>query len=74
LAILLANLMNRADVGMVQRRGGARFALKSFQRMPVFSYFFREKLKRNETAQGRVFGLVNHTHPSATQLLQDPVM
>ncbi len=69
LAILLANLMNRADVGMVQRRGGPGFPLESFQRLPVFSQFFGEKLERNEAAQSGVFGLVDHTHPAATQLL-----
>lgn len=30
LALPLVNLMNRADVGVVQTRGGAGFALKAF--------------------------------------------
>ena len=31
LVLPLVNLMNRADVGVVQTRGGAGFALKTFQ-------------------------------------------
>src|SRR5437667_3309504 len=59
LAILLANLMNCADVGMVQRRRGPRLTLESFQCLPVFSQFFGEKLERDEAAQSGVFGLVD---------------
>jgi hypothetical protein len=40
LPILLTDLMNRADVGMVQCRGSPRLALESFQRLAVFSQFF----------------------------------
>ena len=31
LALMLAEFVNRADVGMIQRRGSARFALKPLQ-------------------------------------------
>ena len=50
LAMLLTNLMNRADVGMIQRRGSTGFTLESFQGLPVFRQFFGEKLERDEAA------------------------
>src|SRR5271157_574602 len=35
--VLLVNVVDGADVGMVQRRGGARFAAEALQRLPVGS-------------------------------------
>jgi hypothetical protein len=44
LALVLANLVNRADVGMVQGRRSTRFALESLQRLAVFGQFLGEEL------------------------------
>ena len=35
---------------------------------------FQNAQQRHMTAEGRVFGLVNDTHPSAAELCRDPVM
>src|SRR5271157_2587588 len=35
--VLLVNVVDSADVGMVQRRGGASFAAEALQRQPVVS-------------------------------------
>jgi hypothetical protein len=51
---------------MIQRRGGARFALESFERLPVFNQLFGKKFEREESPQGGVFGLVHHTHAPTT--------
>jgi hypothetical protein len=73
-AAVLADLVNRADVGMVQRRGGARLAAKAFQRVLVFLQVFGQELEGNVAAEGEVLALVNHTHASAAQLAQHAVM
>ena len=47
--------------------GSAGFALQSFQRLPVFGHFFREKLERDEATESGVFGAANDTHPPALE-------
>src|SRR5438046_9405613 len=46
-AIGLANFINCADVGMVQRRGGPRFALKALQSGGIIFQFTSQKLQSN---------------------------
>jgi hypothetical protein len=73
LAVLLANLVDRADVGMIQRRGCARLSPKTFHCLWDLGQILRKKLKRDKPAKGRVFGLVDNTHPAAAQLFNDAV-
>jgi hypothetical protein len=40
----------------------------------VVGNVFRQELKRNETMQARVFGLVNDAHPATTEFLDDAVV
>src|SRR2546426_8661004 len=74
LSILLANVINRADIGVVQGGRGLGFALKTSERMRVLGNFGGQELQGNETVQPHVLGLVDHTHASATELLDDVVM
>ena len=43
LAIILIYVIDRADVGMVERRGGARLALKALNGRTVFGKLFGKK-------------------------------
>jgi hypothetical protein len=72
--IILADLVNRADVGMVQRRGGARLAAEALQCLWVASYIFGKELERDVSAQIGVFGLVDHAHAATPQLFKDAVV
>ena len=74
LAVLLANVVNGADVGMVQRRSRLRLALKAAERLGIPGHFIGQKLERDKAVQARVFGFVNHTHPAAAQLVDNAVM
>jgi len=74
LAFIFADLINGANMGMVESRGGARFTLKAFQSQAVLGKMFRQELEGDEPAELGVFGFINHTHPAATQLLEDAVM
>src|ERR1700726_2014200 len=49
--------VNRANVGMVQRRGGLCFTLESLERQLVLSQIFRKKLQRDKTPQLDVLSL-----------------
>ena len=74
LVLMLANLVDRANVGMIQGRGGAGFAAKPFQRMRIIGHIFREELERDEAPEFGVFGLVHDAHAPATEFLDHPVM
>ena len=70
----LIDLVNSANVGMVQRRGGLRFAFESLQRELVLCQIFRKEFQRHKTPQLDIFGLIDNTHPAAAQLFHDAVM
>jgi hypothetical protein len=70
---MLANLVDSADIRVIQRRGGAGFPLKAIERLLVFQRIWREKLQGDEATEGSVLGLVNDTH-AAAQFLQNAVV
>src|SRR5438876_3175277 len=47
-----ANVIDRADVRVVQRGRRSGLALKSFQRLAVLCQFVGKKFERDESAQG----------------------
>ena len=71
LPVMLINLVNRADVRMIERRSGLGFALKTAQGLRVFGYLVRQKLESHEPAEFCVLGLIDDTHAAAAQLLDD---
>src|SRR5215467_11194402 len=74
MTIVLPDLMDRADVGMVQRRGGSRLASRSFERLRVMSNSVGQEFQRNETPKLGVLGFIDDTHSTAAQLLNDAVV
>ncbi len=73
-AILVANIVDGADVGMIESGGGLRLPSKSRQRLCISGHLVRQKLECDETVQPRVFGFVNHAHAAAAQFFQNPVV
>ena len=71
---VLADLVDGADVGMIERGGRARLALKTLDCQGIAGECRRQKLERDLAAQPRVVCLVDHPHAAATQLLQHAVM
>src|SRR5271157_3495548 len=74
LPVLLANVINRADVRMVQRRRGLGFALKARQRLRIAGHFLGQELERDKAMQPRVLGLVDDAHAAASKLFDDAVV
>ena len=62
---VLANVVDRADVRMIQRRGRPGLAQKAVQRHAVLGEFFREEFEGDGAAQARVFGLEDNPHAPA---------
>src|SRR5713226_91452 len=74
LAVLLVDLVNRADVGMVESRCGLRFPLKTGQSLRVFGYFVGQKLQGHKAVELDVLSLVDHAHAAASEFLDDAVV
>ena len=74
LAVLVVDLVNGADVGMIERGGGARFTAKALQHHGIVGNFRRKKLDGDKAAELEVFRLVNHAHAANPKLFQDAVM
>ena len=73
-AFEFVDVMNGADVGMIQCAGGARLTLEAFQSLSIRGKALGQKFEGNEAAELGIFGLVNYAHPAATQLFEDTVV
>jgi len=74
LPLVLSDVVNRADVGVVEGGGGLRLSSEALYSGRVAEDPIREKLQRDGSVQPGVLGLVDHTHPPAAELLDDPVV
>ena len=72
--IFFADVVNGADVGMIERRGGTGLAAEALQRLGIASYVIGQKFEGNKPAQARVLGLVDNAHAATTELLDDAVV
>jgi hypothetical protein len=74
LAILFINLVDGADIRVVESRCRLRFTLETGQSLGVLGYLVRQELQRYKAVQLHILGLIDHTHPAAAQLLHDAVV
>ncbi len=74
LTIFLTDVVNRANILMIQSRRRLRLALEAGQCLRVSGDFFGQKLESNEAMQPRVLGFIHHTHTAAPELLDDAVV
>src|ERR1700722_2945654 len=74
LTLLLADIVDGADVGMVQRRGGLGLTLEAAESLGILGDFIGQELQRHKTAQAGVFGLINNSHAPAAQPFEDAVV
>ena len=74
LPAIFANFVDRADIGMVQRRRSTRLTPESLERLRIRRQIIRKEFQRHMPAKVRILSLVHHTHPTATKLLDHAVM
>jgi hypothetical protein len=74
LPIVLADLVYRADVGMIESGGGTSFATESFQSLRLLGYVLRQEFQRDEAPKLGVLSLVDDAHPAAAQLFDHAVV
>src|SRR5262249_9982003 len=73
-AVLIANLVDCAEVRMVQCGCGPGFPPESLQGLKIIGKIVRKEFQRNETAKRCVFGLVPHAHPAPAEFVHDAVV
>jgi hypothetical protein len=74
MTIVLADFVNRADVGVVESGCSASLTTKSFESLRVLSYILRQEFQGDKATEFGILGLVDHTHPTTAQLLKHAVM
>ncbi len=74
LALVFANFVNGADVGMVERGGSTGLTAKALQRLRVLGHIVRQEFERDKTPKRGVLGLVHHAHSATAQLFYDAVV
>ena len=74
LVALAANVVDGANVRVVEGGRGPRFALETLQRLRVPGDLRRQELEGDKAAQARVLRLVDDAHAAAAQLFQYLIM
>jgi hypothetical protein len=69
-----SDLVNGADLRVIERGGRPRLTAKTFQRLRVLGQIVREEFQGDEATEIGVLGFVDNTHPAAAQLLDDAVV
>ena len=73
-AFVFIDVVDGADVRVIQGRGGPRFALEPFEGLMVLGKVFGQELEGYEAAELGVLGLVYDAHAPAAQLLENAVV
>ena len=68
------DLVDGADVGVVQRGCSPRFPLEATEGLCVVGEFVGKELQSDVATQLQVFRFINHTHPASANLAEDAVM
>src|SRR5437870_11367639 len=73
-AVVIAYVVNGADVRMIQAGSGLRLAAEAAEQMLIGGDVIGKKFESNETAETGVLGLINHSHSAAAELFDHLVM
>ena len=74
LTFVLVNVVDGADIGVVQGGGGSGFTPEALQGLRVAGKLLGQELEGDHTAQAHILGLVDHPHAAAAELFQNPVV
>ena len=74
LAFVMIDLVDRADAGMVEGRGGPGLALKAFEHGRVLRHLRRQELDGDVPAELGVLRLVDDAHAATAELRGDLVV
>ena len=66
-----ADVVDGADVGVIEGGGGLRFALETGERLRIGGDVFGEEFECDEAMEAGVFGFVDDAHAAATEFVGD---
>ena len=73
-AVFFADVVDGADVGMIERGGGFGFALKRSRACASWATSSGRNFSATTRSQARVFGFVNDAHAAAAEFFDDAVV
>ena len=73
-ALVLADVVDRADVRVIQCGGRARLELEPIHGVGIVREFVMDELQRNGTAEANVFGSVDDAHAAFAQSTDDSIV
>ena len=71
---MLTNLVDSADIGMIQCRRGAGLTQEALVGLLVLGDVIGQELEGDEAMQLGVLGFIHYAHAAAAQLFEDAVM
>ena len=74
LAVLFADLVNRADVRMIERRRRPRLEPEALGRLRAALQIAWQELQRDVPAKRQILGLIDDAHAARTDAAQDPIV
>jgi hypothetical protein len=66
-SVLLPDVMDGKDIGMIERSNGARFLLKAMQPLAFSGERLRQNFHRNIAPLPDVAGAIHFAHPTSAQ-------
>src|SRR5882724_10884648 len=74
LALVVADVVNRTNVWMVESGSGLGFPLETGQGLRVPGEIIGEEFQGDKSVEARVLGFVDNAHAAATELFDDAVV
>src|SRR5215475_232012 len=71
---MFTDVVNRADMRMVQRGCRARFAEESFDGRVIAADFIRKKLQSDASSQTQILRFIDDTHPAASKFVDHAIV
>ena len=73
-AIFVANVIDGADIRMIEGGGGLCFALQASERARVVADIFGQEFQRDIAVEAIVFGFVDNAHTAAAETFENAVV
>jgi hypothetical protein len=73
-AVLLADVVNRADIWVPQRGAGFGFATEAFESLAVACGVVRQEFERNKALEAGVLGFEHRAHAAASEFFENAVV
>ena len=73
-ALVFADFVDGADVGVIEGRGGLGLAFETKQRFLVVREIVGQEFEGNETVEFGVFGFIDDAHTTATEFFDNAIV